>query len=98
MAKLIWLDHVQPIIYRSCDHNITVRNIGFSIASICIWILDFIFFNFLDLDKFFLSALLLPPTSSSASNFIRVKFDNLVVFNIKLTDATILLKSQIKRL
>ena len=63
-------------------------------------ILDFAFFDFLDLDKFFIILLLsLPPITSSslALNTLKVKSNNLIVFKIEISDAAILLKSQIKR-
>ena len=57
-------------------------------------IMDFVFFDFLDLEKFLLSAL---PSSLTTlltlglSSF-GAKFNHLVVFNIKISNATILLK------
>ena len=73
-----------------------VRNEGFPVAPICVWIPDFTFFNFLD--KFLSSALpLLLTTSLSLTPSLRVEADDPVVFIIEVSGAAILLKPQMKR-
>ena len=83
-----------------------VKNIGFPIASMskkCVEILDFLFFDFLDLDEFLtvlLTLLPLFPTTSlaSAPNVFGANFlDDSVVFNIEVSGAAILLKPWMKR-
>ena len=77
------------------------RKIDFPIARIfCarVKFSDFLFFDFLDLDKFLtVSLVLLPPSQitlfSSVLNTFKANIsDNLVVFNIEVNDAAILLK------
>ena len=78
---------------------LAIKNVGSFIAPIfCIYI------NFLDLlflDKFktvllALLLLLLITLLLSALNIFRAKFDNLVIFSIKVNNAAILLKSWMK--
>ena len=69
-----------------------VRNVGFSVALIRVWIPDFAFFDFLDMDRF-----LPPPLTTSSSLSLRAKSDDPVVFNIEVSETAILLKSQINR-
>ena len=69
-----------------------VRNVDFSIALIRVQILDFAFFDFLDLNKFL--SLQPPPTTSLslARSSLRAEFDGPIIFNIEVSGAAILLK------
>ena len=76
-----------------------IRKVGSSVASIseeCIKISNLLFFDFLEIDEFLTVSLALPPTPTtsllSALNAFRIKFDDLVVFNIEVSSAAILLK------
>ena len=72
-----------------------VKNVGFSITSIYVWILNLTFFDFLD--KFLSSALSPPPITSWSSTLnFGAKFVDPVVFNIELSYIAILLKPQMK--
>ena len=74
-----------------------VRNISFSVAPKYVKISDFLFFDFLDLDKSTTvsSVLPLPLTNSlfsTLSVFEAANPDNSVVFNIEVSGTAILLK------
>ena len=75
-----------------------VRNVGFPIALIFVHveILDLSFFDFLDLDEFLtvLLALLLPtPTTSfSVASILEADSDDLIVFNIEVSNIATLPK------
>lgn len=80
-----------------------VRNINFIVASIFLYvgISNFVFFNFLVLNIILaiLLAFLLLSTILllSTLNIFKINnLNNLVIFNIKVNNATILLKSYIK--
>lgn len=68
-----------------------IMNVGFFVASICIWFLDLTFFNFFD----FLTVLsaMSPITTLSLSNpnYFEIDLNNSFVFNIEINSATILL-------
>lgn len=71
-----------------------VKKIDYLVALIYMKFLDF-----LNLNKFLnilLTLLLLTTLLSSTLSAFGIKFDNVVVFNIKVNDAVILLKSWIK--
>ena len=83
-----------------------VKKIGSPIALIVgirVEFPDLLFFDFLDLDEFLIVSLtlLLPPPTTlllPALNVFRVNFsDDLIIFNIKVSDIAILLKPQMKR-
>ena len=81
-----------------------VKNIGSLVTSIHVKFLDFLFFDFLDWDKFLtvLSAipLLTPLTTlllSVLNTFGANISDDLVVFSIEVSGAAILLKPRMKR-
>ena len=78
-----------------------VRNIGFPIAPVFIYVRipDFAFLDFLDSDKFLLLALSPPPTTllSLALSFFKAKSDDLIIFNIEISGTALLLKPWIKR-
>lgn len=77
---------------------------GFYLTSIYIKFLDFSFFNFWDLNKFFtilliflLLTLLTTLLLSVLNTFYAILLNNLIIFNMKVGIAVILLKLQIKR-
>lgn len=82
-----------------------VRNISFLVDLMFVYvgISDFAFFDFLDLNKFLtissasLPLLTLTTLLSSSSNTFEAKFDNPVIFNIEVSNATIFLKPWMKR-
>ena len=74
-----------------------VKNINSSVTPEYIKISDFLFFNFLDLDKSIIILLaLLPPSTTSLFSALNIfgadNPDDLVVINIEVSGAAILMK------
>lgn len=78
-----------------------VKNISFFIILIYVKMLNFLFFFFLNLNKFLF--ILLDPLLSlstilllSVLNVFKIKFDNIIIFSIEISSLAILLHFLIK--